>query len=334
MLSVITTIFEPTECVKELSRFHEAYNLGPLIVAGDRKGPLSFDLNNARFLDIDKQVSLFPEFATTLPTNHYARKNVGYLFAMKEGAECIYETDDDNRPNDVWKPRSINVEAPKIVAADKAWVNVYKYFTEAHIWPRGLPLDFVSAPQPELQNHDGKVYAPIQQGLVDNSPDVDAVWRLLFDRPFDFDRSRQHSVLVPPNVWSPFNTQSTWWWPDAYPLMYIPSHCSFRMCDIWKSFVAQRCLWELGTGVVYHAPEVIQERNPHDLMKDFADEVPGYLNNRQIAEYLTGTALLPGTQNVSANLRTCYETLVGKGIFPEQELTLVNLWCDQIESLR
>jgi hypothetical protein len=40
------------------------------------------------------------------------------------------------------------------------------------------------------------------------------------------------------------------------PLLYLPSHCCFRMTDIWRSFIAQRCLWELGHWVVCQAPEL------------------------------------------------------------------------------
>ncbi len=83
----------------------------------------------------------------------------------------------------------------------------------------------------------------IQQGLANGSPDVDAVWRLILDRNFAF--SDGAPVVLEAGNWSPFNTQSTWWWPIAYPLLYLPSYCSFRTCDIWKSFIAQRCLWEL-----------------------------------------------------------------------------------------
>jgi hypothetical protein len=36
--------------------------------------------------------------AESLPTGHYARKNIAYLHAIRSGARCIYETDDDNAP--------------------------------------------------------------------------------------------------------------------------------------------------------------------------------------------------------------------------------------------
>jgi hypothetical protein len=108
--------------------------------------------------------------------------------------------------------------------------------------------------------------------------------------------------------------------------MYLPSFCSFRMTDIWRSFIAQRCLWEFAEGVVFHGPEVEQERNPHNLLEDFADEVPGYLQNARIAEILEGLHLRPGASEVEGNLLTCYEALVKVGIFPEAELSLLRAW--------
>jgi hypothetical protein len=140
-------------------------------------------------------------------------------------------------------------------------------------------------------------------------------------------------VMVQPGQWCPFNTQSTWWWPEVYPLLYVPSYCSFRMCDIWKSFVAQRCLWELGTGVVFHAPEVYQERNPHDLMRDFSDEVVGYEKNDRIASILQDLQLKPGKESVKQNLITCYTALVDEKVFPDTELTLLDAWLSGLEQI-
>ena len=138
------------------------------------------------------------------------------------------------------------------------------------------------------------VECPIQQGLANGSPDVDAVWRLMFDREFDFDAGP--SVFLGPGSWCPFNSQSTWWFRNAFALLYLPSLVSFRVTDIWRSFIAQRCLWELGSGVVFHAPESFQKRNIHNLLSDFEQEIPGYLNNNRIVSILEKTQLLGGPQ--------------------------------------
>lgn len=332
--AVITTIAEPTDCIRRLVDRLDAIG-GHLVVAGDRKGPATFEIDRCEFLSIDDQQSMPFKIAKLLPECHYTRKNLGYLHAMIRGADCIYETDDDNAPLENWSPRTELVSG-----ADEAlpqgvgyveWVNIYRYFTSENIWPRGLPLDAIAQEPLGLSSRKGRIAAPIQQGLVNNSPDVDAIWRLVKDRPFEFDA--RASIRLAPGLWCPFNTQSTWWWPQAYPLIYIPSFCSFRVCDIWKSFVAQRCLWELGYGVVFHSPEVYQDRNPHDLMKDFTDELPGYTGNNRIAHVLTTLKLKSGYGNQLDNLISCYEALIEAGFFPANELELVRAWTDDVAEL-
>lgn len=346
---VLTTIQQPTGCVVRLAETLQETD-ARLVVAGDAKGPADFviagqddcDAQSVVFLDLETQLRSTFGLAQKLPTGHYCRKNVGYLQAIADGATCIYETDDDNAPLASWKPRSEDITGvASLTSTDErtpSWVNVYRHFSEGNIWPRGLPLDRIQSEfrsertQPDLSHGDGRVWAPLQQGLADGSPDVDAIWRLVLDREFTFEK--HESVLLPPGQWCPFNSQSTWWWPAVYPLMYIPSYCSFRMCDIWRSFVAQRCLWELDAGVVFHPAEVYQERNPHDLMRDFNDEVPGYQTNGRIASILEDTALESGEEEVAANLHRCFEALVRERIFPSDELGLVDAWVSDLAKLR
>jgi hypothetical protein len=330
---IITTIQRPTASVERLVEAARKCD-AQLVVAGDTKGPDAYPAARTRFLSYDDQLSSGFPLATRLPTKHYARKNVAYLYAIRSGATCIYETDDDNAPNALWQPRTEWLLNPVVVPVGKRWVNVYRYFSEELIWPRGLPLEEIRQIPPSLVSSSEPVRSPIQQGLVDNAPDVDAIWRLVLDRPFVFtERHGSHPIYLSPGNWSPFNTQSTWWWPVVYPLLYLPSYCSFRMCDIWKSFVAQRCLWELGLGVAFHGPEVTQQRNYHNLLTDFNDEVPGYLHNHAIASLLDGLTLTPNPSEVGNNLRTCYEHLVSHTILPPEELELVNLWLREFEQI-
>lgn len=329
--AVLTTIAEPTRSVCRLA--DRLRNIGgQLVVVGDRKGPLSFEVGDVEFLSIDAQLNLPFALAGVLPEGHYVRKNLGYLRAIASEAASIYETDDDNGPSDCWGPRCLAAQA--VPAKVAGWFNAYRCFTDEFIWPRGLPLDQVrngSLPSNVLATSPQEVDAPIQQGLADNSPDVDAVWRLLHDKPITFDR--KPSIYLQPGTWCPFNSQSTWWWPQAYPLMYLPSYCSFRMTDIWRSFVAQRCLWEMGYGVVFHAAEVYQERNPHDLMKDFEAEIPGYRGNQAFVDVLAATSLKSGPQHALNNLVHCYERLIEAGFFPDKEMELVRAWAQDIEPL-
>ena len=332
MHTVLTTIAEPTACVQTLAQHLQDID-GTLIVVGDEKGPARFEIPNAVFLPIAEQRRLPFTLAKLLPTNHYARKNLGYLRAYQVGAPVIYETDDDNAPNEHWRPRPRQTQARSYGA--RGWVNVYGFYTSERIWPRGMPLDQLqrqTSPPNLCDLPLAAVDAPIQQGLADHAPDVDALWRLLMDKPFTFERS--DSVLLQPGAWCPFNSQSTWWWPEAYPLMYLPSHCSFRMTDIWRSFIAQRCLWAMGKGVVFHAAEVRQDRNAHNLMQDFEAELCGYLGNARFAQILSALALETGPERVADNLFTCYQALAQAGYFPVQELDLVAAWINDLNGHR
>src|SRR5690606_7875325 len=326
MITVITTIAEPTACVETLiSKIGDTHGL---IVIGDKKGPFSYGTDNTQFYSLEDQFDLDFELAHKLPMGHYSRKNLGYLLAIRQGEKCIYETDDDNRPNAHWKVRSKEVKALRAERAD--WINAYGHFSRENIWPRGFLLDRISDPS-SRPRHDGRtktLSAPIQQGLADVAPDVDAIWRLTQNREFSFDRAE--SLALPKGAWCPFNTQSTRWWEEAFPLLYLPSHCSVRMTDIWESFVAHRCLWEMGHELVFHAPEVEQDRNVHNLMKDFQAEVPGYLINEKLTSILEGTKLLSGAGNALENLLRCYESLVEHKIFPQKEMDLVQAWAADV----
>jgi hypothetical protein len=331
LLALLTTIHPPTACAGRLSQALGRVG-GRLLVVGDRKGPERFDLPCTSFVSFADQRRLPFALARLLPADHYVRKNLGYLLAIRQGAGCIYETDDDNMPNDAWRPRQLTTVAQPAKA--RPWLNVYRAFSDRHVWPRGFPLERLGDPAGVADSGDaGQIHvtAPVQQGLADGAPDVDAVWRLVLPGELSF--TPRPSVWLPPGTWCPFNSQSTWWWPAAYPLLYLPAYCSFRMTDIWRGFVAQRCLWELGHGLVFHAAEVVQHRNVHNLLRDFQDEVPGYLNNARIAERLNALRLIAGAGAVAANLLRCYEDLVAGGILPREELALVRAWVEDVAAL-
>lgn len=331
LFSIVTTIQEPTQAIRQLNATLSGFQ-GQLLVIGDQKGPAQFQLNGVEFLSLKEQLALDLKLAQKLPTGHYTRKNIGYLLAIRKGASCIYETDDDNAPLPNWHPRSEVATATPV--AETKWLNVYQFFSEKKVWPRGFPLEKVHKSFQDrltLVEENINRIAPIQQGLANNSPDVDAIWRLILDEPFDFQPGP--SVHLPRGTWCPFNSQSTWWFSAAYPLMYLPSFCSFRMTDIWRSFIAQRCLWEMGYGLVFHGPEVVQERNVHNLIRDFVDEVPGYTRNAEMIDLLERLSLATGSAALSDNLLICYEALIEAGFFPQKELQLVQAWLSDLQGI-
>jgi hypothetical protein len=320
---IVTSISPPTPLLQALADGCRTAGFRFLLV-GDTKSPPDFNLNGCEFLSVAAQNESGFAFARLCPTAHYARKNIGYLTAIRDGAQLLLETDDDNLPRDSFFAARERIREAKI-ASVAGWANVYRYFSDALIWPRGLPLTAVNAVrEPYAALPSGTVDCPIQQGLADGNPDVDAIYRLLLPLPQHFRAGR--CVALGPGSWCPFNSQNTAWWPDAYALLYLPAYCSFRMTDIWRSLVAQRIASANDWHILFHEPTVQQERNKHDLMRDFADEVPGYLHNETIRGVLEATTVMPGIDAIPQNLRRCYRALTDLGVIAAPELPLLDAW--------
>jgi len=296
------------------------------ILIGDESSPKSFQLDGCDFYSLEGQGKLDFRLAKILPTRHYARKNIGYLLAMSKGAELIRETDDDNIPmKDFWLDNKLNGDF--LTINEKGWNNVYQHFSQEKVWPRGFSLsrlDFDKKAE-EIKSHGA---FPIQQGLADDNPDVDAIFRLTNKGSIIFGKREPLGLGL--GVICPFNSQNTTWFKEAFMLMYLPSYCSFRMTDIWRSFVAQRIAWTCGWGMLFHESTVRQERNEHDLLKDFSDEVVGYLNNQKIMEALNALDLKDGPQNIADNLISCYSRLIDLGLIKAEELDLLKAWIDDV----
>lgn len=324
---VVTTINSPTKALQEIvsagSSFYHQF-----IAIGDTKSPMDFALDGCTFHSVEDQKQLRHKLSKIAPTKHYARKNIGYLEAIANGSEIVVETDDDNIPMaNFWQKRERTFSAP--TAAGGRWYNAYNFFTDGPIWPRGLPLEDVkAAAQRNFTFEERCVDSPIQQGLADDDPDVDAVYRFLFELPVKFGSGKR--VALSEGVWCPFNSQNTTWWRDAFPLLYLPFNCSWRVCDIWRGLIAQRIGWECGWLLSFHGPSVYQDRNEHDLLRDFAEEVPGYLNNNKIATKLLDLKLLGGKQNLLENMTRCYEILIDEGLIGSDERATLGAWSDDV----
>lgn len=326
---VVTSINPPNPVMQALAEATRADGV-PFFVVGDRKSPTEYDLPGAMFLDLKAQEQRFGAFSQLLPVGHYVRKNLGYLAALEMGVDWVVETDDDNFPLAAFLTAPpARMTTRTVSGSTPGWVNVYEQFgPNEPVWPRGFPLQCLQEQSQHWQAAPEQVSECVLiQGLADENPDVDAVYRLTRPLPVRFD-GRAAPLVLASGQWSPFNSQNTWFRRDIMALAYLPAFCSFRMTDIWRSFVAQRCLWAMDQAVIFVAPTVWQQRNDHSLLKDFEDEVPGYLANQRIVQILQDLELSGTTTD---DLLRCYEALIAAGIFPVDERPLVQAWIENVE---
>ena len=326
---IITSIASSDHPILNQYALEATANNIAFILVGDVKSPKDFNLPGCDYYSVERQFSLDWTLSKELPLNHYSRKNLGYLEAMLKGADIIIETDDDNIPlKTFWEVRNRKVDAN--VITDSGWVNVYKYFTESQVWPRGFALEHIHDLIPPPKNRK-KVLCPIQQGLADENPDVDAIYRLILPLPIIFNKTGR--IALGKNSICPFNSQNTTWFKEAFLLLYLPSYCSFRMTDIWRSFIAQRIAWTCNWKVLFHESNVLQRRNAHNLIFDLKDEFQGYLNNKKICSELLKLDLRRGTQHLSDNLIKCYQLFVDLNLIESLELNLVRLWITDVNKI-
>lgn len=316
---VITTINPPTKAVKEFARMASEKKWKVLVV-GDTKTPADWNCDGVEFLSIDRQRAEFGEIANLVPVKHYCRKNIGYLYAIQNGATILIDTDDDNLPYTDFAARLEKNVTGEVIGGEK-WANIYSYYSEETIWPRGLPLNHIHT-KGAIQGSQERDCL-VQQYLADEDPDVDAIFRLIVKKNTRFNKTGK-SYIIGDDTYVPFNSQNTVFFKEAFILMYLPCFVSFRMTDIWRSFVVQRLLRHMKSNLSFHDATVWQERNQHDLMKDFNDEVIGYTMNDTIIRTIDSVNL-EGAGLKDAIMRV-WNALFDIKIVNEEELKIIRVW--------
>lgn len=322
---VITTINHPTKAVIDFSKLKNHQ----LIIVADQKTPIDWYLDNVHILSVGEQKKLDFQLVSLLPDNHYSRKNIGYLYAIRSGADLIIDTDDDNLPKEDWivpKFQGLyNISSPNL-----GFVNIYKFFTDSHIWPRGFPLDKVTMDSSILKSSQitqRQVNIGVWQGLADGDPDVDAIYRLTLNKPCYF--SEREPIALDKGTICPFNSQNTAFYKDLFPLLYLPSFVTFRYTDILRGLIAQPILWQAGYCLGFTHATVFQERNFHDYMKDFESEIPCYLHPYKVID--TVCPSISSSFSISDNLHNAYSALCKEGIVNSNEVKLLDLWLKDLD---
>ena len=327
---VVTSINKPNEAIRKLEILCKK-NKTDFIFIADKKTPKFTYGNDLKFLSIKYQKNLPFKICKKIPINSYSRKNIGYLYSMLKGTKKIYETDDDNYPRKNFFSQDIlNLNHYKI--KENGFVNIYKYFLEKQIdiWPRGLPLSKVNnSTKPSIRKKIIKKKFSIIQRLCNKNPDVDAIYRLL-NKKINIKFSNNKSFFVNNKSYVPFNSQNTIWNQEVFALMYLPTYCSMRATDIWRSYIATHIMNKLNMKILFTSPTVYQERNVHNLHNDFKLEIPVYKNVEILIDELNKVKIYGSKKYMLINLLNCYKKLVENKIFDKKELNLVKLWCKDI----
>ena len=325
---VITTINPKSEGIRRFESFED----WKIVIVGDKKSPPIKSSRNLCFLSIEEQRNLGYKSFDLCPYNHYARKNLGYLYAIEQGAEIIYDTDDDNipyLPYENWRMPDFVCE--RQYCSDHKFINAYNYFSKELIWPRGYPLDEIHSDAISYVRENRQVDIGIWQGLADFDPDVDALYRLIVNpkqKRVKFEN--RESIYIKKSQYCPFNSQNTLWNIKLFPLLYLPGTVSFRFTDILRGYLAQRCMWEIEMHLGFCGPTVYQKRNKHNLIDDFEKEIECYTKIKPIVNIVDKIEL---NDNLCESLIKIYSELIFSGYIQKFEIHVINAWIEDIKNL-
>jgi hypothetical protein len=335
IFTVLTTINSPDERVSDWMKITG----NQTIVVGDKKTPNSWIHSKCEFFSLKDQLSSDFAIASLLPENHYTRKNLGYLYAIKKGAQAIIDTDDDNFPIiNQWKHLlGSNFDKFQLCNSDKiSFKNIYSYFSDSDIpfWPRGFPLNLINdqnsdIDQCKILNASSKNVG-LWQCMVDGDPDIDAIHRLIFKNTPRF--NAKPALMMGNNIFCAFNSQNTLWLDsELFPLLYLPSTVSFRFTDILRGYIAQAVINTSSKNWGFYQATAYQERNEHNLMNDFRSEVSMYSNMDEIFHIIYDSCKIK--HSISDNLINCYSELRKNDYVEENELKILNSWMADLNHL-
>jgi hypothetical protein len=385
---IITTINAPSS---QLLSYVD-YADWDLIVVGDSKtNDESYRQINCIYLGLKEQQDKYPSLYEKIPLNSYTRKMFGYLYAIENNYDIIYETDDDNkylypldsfdnnyfytdgkdvpgndiklytlkqydinlinslmlqhkavafvydkRQNNLWLKDKVtelktcdhticgylrNVK----YSVTQGFVNIYKLYSNDKIWPRGIPPGHQAIEcMPILTDFMSKDNVAVIQGLVNNDPDVDAFYRInVKNGPFSFENDPGYDVIMNKYSVCPFNSQNTFWVDrKSFYTMYLPVSVTFRYTDILRGYIALFQLWKNNKTIKFTFPTAFQERNEHNLLKDYESEEPMYKTAEKVIGLLNN--------NKNATLEEVYEVLYNNDIIDKNELVVLKEWMNLV----
>jgi len=269
-----TTINKPTKALKLFAKNKNC----KLIVSLDRKSK-KFHLKNSIVLSTKYQEKKWPKLSKLVGWNCIQRRNFAILEAFERGAETVALIDDDNIPYKNWfKNIYVNKQIKcKEIKTNKKIFDPVGYTNHSNLWHRGLPLELVNNRKYKIGKKN-LIKPDIQANFWNGDPDIDAVCRMIFKPECNFKKS-----LFPffSKKISPFNSQNTLITRKVIKDYFLFPHIG-RMDDIWASFYVTSKKYR----VLYNEPTVYQQRNVHNLIKDFKDEYIGYVNSLKLVESL------------------------------------------------
>jgi hypothetical protein len=345
MIGVTTTLKGSSKCIEDVA------GIMKVIVVADRgaENPSKFLSKSIQYLTLQDQHRLYPNFSSSIPKGNFARKNIGYMHAVMQGACFVWDFDDDNFLTPSVKKFLSGIGAATSVMAQlqltsvrNTLVNPYLlYGSPSFIWPRGYPIELLKDrdfPKLELPPDRTSVLVDIVQVMQEGDPDVDADWRIMNSQLLPMQKWEvsgpisENLVAIDRLKWAPFNAQATLMSRRAVALAMLPHSVHGRVSDIWRSYVMQyiaKNFFKAGA-VAFSGHMVEHRRNPHSYMADRAAETQLVQQVAALVDYLNSRPLT--SQHSLAELVFLMDDLYQRKFIEESDVAAAVEWARVFKS--
>lgn len=341
--AVVTTIFAPSKAVQKVGQLAGWC----LVIVADKKTPKDYlDLLNLSekkdsifFLSesLQMKMAVGDPFVSNTPWNHFGRKNIGYLYAIKHGAKIIFDFDDDNEL--LTDPSGATVlpfahndflRAVEVGVSSLAF-NPYPVMGAEDAWPRGFPLENIQDTSTRgVQSTAARI--PLEdiavvQLLANHDPDVDAIYRLTRKLPFDFlPESKSNAILLATGKFAPYNAQATIHTQAGLWATYLPVTVPGRVSDIWRGYFAECLFSKLGLRIAFAPPRVTQIRNAHHYLADMEAEHDLYFKTGMLMEFLREWEPKNENAPLPAKMEMLWVALYERGYIELDDVLQIQEW--------
>ena len=348
---VLTTNKKPSNLIKRLI-YKSSNDTWKILIIEREENHINSDwekfikktnTNNTIFLSLKDQENLGYQTTKYIPKNSYARKNIGYLYAIEHGAEEIFDTDDNMYfKNNTSKFLKTNLTGYRLFYANNNnshMINPFLYFGRPDIWPRGFKYRDID------KNNTKDIYTILENRLlckplifngIMNTPDLDTIYLItkeniyLKGKKINFHNSMP--LFYIPGNYAPINSKNTLFLYDVFPSLALPVSVEEKVSDIWRGYLAQRYIWGYNGVAAFQNSETSYRRNYFDIEKEFVKERDLFFNLEKVLNCLESDIDEKSIKYPGLLIIKLIEILVENNILDKGDLDMYKAFLNDLES--
>ena len=298
--------------------------------------------NNTIFLSLEEQDNLGYQTTKYIPKNSYARKNIGYLYAIEHGAEEIFDTDKNIYfKNDSSKFLVTNLTLFRLYYANNIshMINPFLYFGRPDIWPRGFNYKDIN------ENNTNDIYTTMESRLICKLlifnglmkiPDLDAITLSTKENIYSKEKKINHHISPPlfyiPGNYVPINSKNTLFLYDTFPSLALPLSVEEKVGDIWRGYLAQRYIWGYNGVVIFQNTEAKYKAKNYDIKSEFIKERDLYFKLDKFLNCLNSDIDEKNIENPGMIIIKLIEILVEYNVLEKSDLDMYKAFLYDLES--